>query len=283
MVDEAAPDLTGRVAVVTGSTRGIGREIALGFARCGASIVVVGRTRRAAVNQPLPGSVEDTVDEIVALGGSAIGVHADLCDEAATASIVDSTVAAFGRCDVLVNNAAYTSNGPILDVPWHRWGRAFRVQVVAPHQLCHGFLPGMLDRGRGAVINVSSGASLAMTPGLALYSTSKAAMERWADYLDLEVAGRGVAITTLRVDRLVATEGWRHIARTQGADVASGGSPDTVPITATSAAAAVTWIARQSPSWSGHTVGFADIERLGGPSVETIATDSETVRLGAPP
>lgn len=272
MTRSQSGDLRERVIVVTGATRGIGREIALECARLHATVVVVGRTARGLGRTSLPGSVEDTVDEIVALGATGLGIHADLCDETGTQAIVERTLERFGRCDVLVNNAAYTSNGAMLDVPWKRWERGFRVQVVAPHQLCHGFLPGMRERSNGVILNVSSGASQSLTAGLALYGTSKLAMERWAQFLAAEVSTAdgstaGVAVNTLRVDRLVATEGWRYIAETQGEDMASGGAAGTTPITSESAAAAAVWMIQQPSSFSGQIVGFADIESLGGPAV----------------
>src|SRR6516225_7152952 len=102
--------LDGAVAVVTGSTRGIGRAVASALGRAGADVVVVGRSGSASPDPRLPG----TVDEMV----------------------VERALAWRGRCDVLVNNAAFTSNGPIMSVPWRRWQKAFRVQVVAPLQLC---------------------------------------------------------------------------------------------------------------------------------------------------
>ncbi len=279
MADHVGPDLSGRVSVVTGATRGIGRQIALQLATCGSDLVVVGRTSRADDDRPLPGSVEETADEVRALGVNAIGVQANLADESQTDEIVRRTLDEFGRCDVLVNNAAYTSNGPILEVPWHRWGRAFRVNVVAPHQLCHGFVPGMLERGGGSVINISTGASQRPLVGLGMYSASKIALERWAECLDLETTG--IAVNTLRVNRLVATEGWQHIAATQPAEVAyGGGSPDTVAVTAESVAAVVLWIAGRPPSWSGHTVDFEDVVRLGGPDL--VAFDPTAAETDAP-
>ena len=258
-------DLQGAVAVVTGATRGIGRRTALALGARGARVIVVGRTGIPSENPMLPGSVEETVAELQQLGAEAIGVTADLVDEAATSEIVGKTLAAFGRCDLLVNNAAYTSNGAVLDIPWHRWQRAFRVQVVAPLQLCQGFLPGMIERRSGSVINVSSGASQSMTQGLALYGTSKQAMERWSDFLHQEVVSHGVAVNTLRVDRIVSTEGWHYVARTQGLDVATGGGDMSGVIGPELAAEFVLWIAGRPSGWSGHTVGFEEITALGGP------------------
>jgi citronellol/citronellal dehydrogenase len=257
--------LTGAVAVVTGATRGIGRAAARELGRAGASVVVVGRSGAAPSDPRLAGTVDDSVADLAALGVDAIGVQADLTDPDQTQAIVDRTLDWRGRCDILVNNAAYTSNGPIMAVPWRRWHTAFRVQVVAPLQLCHGFVPGMVERGAGRVLNVSSGSSLSLTPGLGLYSTSKLAMERWSEYMDLELGGQGVAFNTLRVDRIVATEGFRHVLETQGEDVATGGQGMAAVMTSEEAAGHVLWLVSRPTGWSGHTVGFADISALGGP------------------
>jgi citronellol/citronellal dehydrogenase len=259
-----------RVAVVTGATRGIGRYVALSLAGLDIDVVVVGRTATASGLDSLPGSVDQTVAEIAAIGrGRALGIAANLTDEGDTQAIVDRTIEEWGRCDILINNAAYTSNGSMLDLPWNRWSRAFRVQVVAPHQLCQGFLPGMRERGAGRVVNVSTGAALSVKPGLGLYSTSKQAMERWAEFLDVELKAAGeaaIAVNTVRVNRLVATEGWRHMAATKGIELATGGSPDAIPVTTESVADAVVWTAEQPLSWSGHALDLDEIASLGGPT-----------------
>lgn len=255
----------GPVAVVTGATRGIGRAVARALGRDGARVVVVGRSARESPDARLPGTVEDAVAELTAAGGEARGVHADLTDPDGTERIVERTLEWFGRCDILVNNAAYTSNGPVLSVPWRRWQTAFRVQVVAPLQLCHGFVPGMLERGAGRVLNVSSGASQALAAGLALYATTKLAMERWTEHMHLELGGRGVAFNTLRVDRIVATEGFRYVLETQGEDTATGGQGLSAVMTPDQAAAHAVWILGRPTDWSGHTVGFDDVTARGGP------------------
>jgi len=272
--DGTQPRLDDKVVVITGATRGIGRAVADRVAAAGASVVIVGRTRRESPHSSLPGSVEDVVDELVTTFGiPAIGVVADLSDEGETAAIVDRTLDAFGRCDILINNAAYNSAGSMLGVPWHRWGRAFRVQVVAPHQLCHGFAPGMLQRGGGTILNVSTGASQSLLTGFGLYSTSKLAMERWSDYLAAEVAPGGVAVNTLRVDRIVATEGWYHTAATRGMEVASGGAEVIAPITSESVADTVMWMLDRPASWTGNTVNFDDAMALGGPVIQLATLD----------
>lgn len=257
--------LDGAVVVVTGATRGIGRHVALGAADLGATVVVAGRTSRAHRNPVLTGTVEDTVDELIARGVPALGVQADLSDEDGTQRIVDRTLESFGRCDVLVNNAAYTYNGTVLGIPSRRWERGFRVQVTAPLQLCQGFVPGMVDRGSGLVVNVSSGASQHITPGLALYQTTKLAMERWSQHLAADLSGTGVAVNALQVDRVVATEGWHHILETRGRELAMGGSHDAEVMAPELAASHILWMLDRPATWTGQVVCFDDITALGGP------------------
>lgn len=259
-------DLTGKVTVITGSTRGIGRAAAIAAGEAGASVVVVGRSSRTSVGRKLVGTVEDLADELGWRGIEALAVQADLADPDQTQQIVDRTLEWKGTCHVLVNNAAYTSNGPVLSVPWRRWQTAFRVQVVAPLQLCHGFVPGMLERGEGRIVNVSSGASQSVTADLGLYSTSKLAMERWAEYMQMELTGTGVAINTLRVDRIVATEGFQYVLETQGEEVATGGQGLAATMSPREAADHLVWMLTRPTSWSGNIVGFADISSAGGPS-----------------
>ena len=260
-------DIAGSVAVVTGATRGIGKQAAIALGRAGARLVLVGRTRDNTPNPVLPGTLDSVAAELATDGVEARFVQADLTDAEQTQEIVASTLDWYGRCDVLVNNAAYTSNGPILEIPSSRWQKAMRAQVVAPLQLVQGFVPGMLERGRGRVVNISSEAASTLEPGLALYSVSKQAMERLNDYLHLELGGRGVSFNVLHVDQVVATEGWQYVHDTQGADVATLGGTVTDVVQPERVGRQIEWLVRQPSDWSGHIVTLDEVEAMGGPEL----------------
>jgi len=260
-------DLTDAVAVVTGATRGIGRQVALLLARAGARVVVVGRTTAAHPHQVLPGTLESVVEEIIAEGHDARGVQADLIDGVATQVIIDRTLEWYDRCDILVNNAAFTSNGGILEVPWRRWEKGFRAQVIAPLQLVQGFVPGMLRRGHGRVINVSTEAASQLAPRLALYSVTKQAMERLNDYLDFEVGGAGVSFNALHIELGVTTETWQYVYDTQGAETATLGGEVLRTTAPEQVAAQIVWMACRPSTWSGHIVTCDEVAAMGGPTV----------------
>jgi NAD(P)-dependent dehydrogenase (short-subunit alcohol dehydrogenase family) len=259
-------DLDGSVAVVTGATRGIGKQAAIALGTAGARLVLVGRTRADAPNPVLPGTLDSVAAELDAVGIEARVVQADLTDSEQTQAIITSTLDWYGRCDVLVNNAAYTSNGPLLDIPWSRWQKALRAQVVAPLQLVQGFVPGMLERGAGRVVSISSEAAWTLERGLALYSVSKQAMERLNDYLHLELGGRGVSFNVLHIDKVVSTEGWRYVRDTQGEDVATIGGTVTDVVEPEVIGRQIEWLVRQPASWSGNTITLEGVEAMGGPT-----------------
>jgi NAD(P)-dependent dehydrogenase (short-subunit alcohol dehydrogenase family) len=263
---DAPFDLDGAVAVVTGATRGIGRETALRLGRAGARVVVVGRSTEGAPHPVLPGTLESVAAELEAAGVEARAVRADLLDGDDTARVADEVLGRFGRCDVLVNNAAFTSNGPILDVPWGRWQKGFRLQAVAPLQLAQALVPGMLERGRGRVVNVSTEVSDRLVEGLSLYAVTKLAMERLTAHLHHELGGRGVSFNALHLDRSAATETWRHVYDTQGPEIAlAGGDLDDV-VAPGLVAAQIEWMVRQPDAWSGQVIASRAIDDLGGPT-----------------
>jgi NAD(P)-dependent dehydrogenase (short-subunit alcohol dehydrogenase family) len=155
-------DLSGKVAIVTGSSRGIGKRTALALARRGARLVVTARTVDAADSE-LPGTIGQTVKEIESLGAEAIAVAADLSSEDDLRQIVDSAVDRFGGVDILVNNAAVTVgyhwSAPLIEMPRADWLHHYAVNVHAPFTLMQLTVPGMEARGGGRILNVTTGSA----------------------------------------------------------------------------------------------------------------------------
>ena len=226
---------------------------------------MVGRTRDAKPNPVVPGRWRASTPSCRRPVSSSRRVEADLTDPEATQRVIDSTLDWYGRCDVLVNNAAYTSNGPIIDVPSSRWQKGFRVQVVAPLQLVQGFVGGMLERGAGRVVNVSTEAASRLYPNLSLYSVTKQAMERLNDYLHLELGGRGVSFNVLHIERVVETETFQHVRDTMGEELATMGGGVEDAMQADEVAAQVVWMVRRPADWSGQIVACGEVAAMGGP------------------
>jgi NAD(P)-dependent dehydrogenase (short-subunit alcohol dehydrogenase family) len=208
--------LDGRVAIVTGASRGIGRAIAELFAGEGARVVCAARTLNEGDHQ-LAGSLSTTVAAIRAAGGEAGAVAADISSESECVALVERARALYGRIDVLVNNAALNYYIPTVEYPTNRWVKAFAINVHAPFILSKAVLPDMIAAKRGAIVNIGSGAAIGpgrgpyadqAVRGGVMYGASKAALERFAQGLAQEVAHHGgVAVTCVSPSRVVATPG----------------------------------------------------------------------------
>jgi NAD(P)-dependent dehydrogenase (short-subunit alcohol dehydrogenase family) len=182
-------DLSGKVAIVTGASRGIGAAAARGLAAFGAQVVVSSRKAEG---------VEAVAQAIGAEGHDALAVAAHVGDEAALANLVRQTCDHFGGVDVLVNNAAANPVfGPLLAMDRAAFDKIMQVNVWAPlalARLCH---PRMMARGGGAVINVGSVGGLRPEPHLGLYSASKAALINLSKALAQEWAADGIRVNVL--------------------------------------------------------------------------------------
>ena len=206
--------LAGQVAVVTGASRGIGEAIAKRLAMEGAKVVVSARTVEAS-DHFLPGTIKQCVTEIEAAGGSALPVRCNLADPGDRERLIDETERAFGPVDILVNNAAVTWFLPVTDFTEKRYRMMMDVQVYAPFELAQRVLPGMVERGRGWILNISSHAAIhpeAKAPGGhggTVYGMCKAALERFTTGLAQELHGTGVAANVISPG-LVATPGVVH-------------------------------------------------------------------------
>jgi citronellol/citronellal dehydrogenase len=206
--------LDGKTAIVTGASRGIGAEIARRFAAEGAAVVVTARTITPG-SSPLPGTIGETAEAIRAAGGTAVEIPADLSKMAERERLIAEATARIGPADILVNNAAVTYFTPVEKFLPRRYELMFEIQVKAPLQLSTLVLPGMRERGRGWILNISSRAALHpdMPPtawagrGGTVYGMCKAALERLSSGLAAELYADNIAVNALSPSKVVPTPG----------------------------------------------------------------------------
>lgn len=232
--------LDGKVALITGASRGIGQGIAEEFAREGAKVVCAARTLHEG-DHMLAGSLDRTVTRIRDAGGEALAVTADVSKEEDCNRIVEEAKAAFGPVDILINNAALNYYIPIVDYPASRWMRAFAVNVHGPFMLSRAVLPDMIAKRSGAIVNISSVGAIgpgrgpypgAKATGGVMYGASKAALERFTQGLAQEVYEYGVTVACYSPGIGVATEGTVHFGLAKSLD-----DPDREPMSMMSRAA----------------------------------------------
>jgi len=206
--------LDGRVAIVTGASRGIGKEIALLFASEGAKVVAAARTEHEGDHQ-LPGGITETVEEARSAGGEATAVRADISKIGDIEHLVETTRKTYGPVDVLVNNAALTYYQPIADFQLKRWQRMIDVDLTAPFLLTQAVIPDMIASGRGNIVNISSlaarhpeGPPYEMAPrGGTTYGVVKAGIERFTTGLAHELFEKNIAVNALSPAGVVASPG----------------------------------------------------------------------------
>ncbi|MCY4417148.1 MAG: SDR family NAD(P)-dependent oxidoreductase [Chloroflexi bacterium] len=258
--------LDGKVVIVTGGSRGIGRSICLGLGDAGASVVVASRTdvdRSAGTEYERHGSgdINDTAAQIAARGGAALPVRCDVSQVEDIQNLVTATLDHFGRIDALVCNAGMDCESPVVDLDLDLLDQCLAVNVRGPLLLCKYALPSMIARGEGGSIYcVTSGAARAYREGRVGYSMSKAALERMFLSLAEEVRPHNIAVNVFepgRVDTWMNRRGdWpgtAHIPMVQPDILAPSG----------------VWLAGQTAeSLTGALVSRAEFGVTWGPGIE---------------
>jgi NAD(P)-dependent dehydrogenase (short-subunit alcohol dehydrogenase family) len=205
--------LHGKVALVTGSSRGIGRAIAQRFAAEGATVVI---TARSLSNSTLEGTLGETVKLIEAAGGRAIALAADLENPAERDALVERAVAAAGGLDILVNNAGYAEYAPVADMPSQVFESTVDHYLRAPFALIQRALPHLRARGGGWILNI--GSVTAQSPprpfddfarfgGATVYAAAKAAMHRFTEGLAAELQNENIAVNLVGPSGAIRTPG----------------------------------------------------------------------------
>ncbi len=200
------PDLTGQVALVTGGSRGIGRQLALAMARHGATVVVTARNLDSS-----PGSghtLRGTAETIQAAGGTAHAIPATITDSADAGRLVDETVERAGRLDLLVNNAGVYPEALIAEMSDEDWHDNMDVNMNAVFYVTRSALPVMARQGGGRIYNVSSDLAIRFAVGRVAYSASKAALDIFSQALALEVRGQNIEVVSWTPGHVLTDMSW---------------------------------------------------------------------------
>jgi len=197
--------LEGKVAIVTGASRGIGKAIAIALAKEGANVVVAARTEQEGGR--LPGTIHKTADEIRALGRRALAIRTDVTKEESVEELATRTVQEFGAIDILVNNAGINFAAKVLDIPIKRWDLVIAVNLRGTFLCTKAVLPTMVKRRSGNIINLSSVVGTRMIMFDVAYGVAKAAIERFTRGLAEELKEYNIAVNAL-CPSLTDTEGF---------------------------------------------------------------------------
>ncbi len=263
--------LAGKVAIITGASRGLGQYCAIGYAKEGAKVVVAARTETE--NDPrLPGTIHDTVRMVNEAGGEGLAVVCNVGDEASVEAMAQKVLAEFGRIDILMTNAAVQPAGFISTIRPKSWELEFNINVHGPFRCIRAVLPAMQAQKSGNIINISSVAAR----GGSHYGATKRAVEAMTIGLARELKEQGIAVNAMKPVGGIETPGLLF-GRPQGAGaMAPSPGQNPTPRPAPQAYAgrqqarpAVAGLLRRGRGAAGH----ADAGHLHRPSLQRRATD----------
>jgi NAD(P)-dependent dehydrogenase (short-subunit alcohol dehydrogenase family) len=187
---------------------------------------------------------------VEALGRRALAIAPDVTREDQVEEMAQRTLKEFGRCDILVNNAGISAPAPFHEAPLRRWDLVLNVNLRGPAMCMQAFLPQMIQRRSGRIINISSFLAEVVLPGMVSYSVSKIALEKLTQYSGQELQQFQIPVNALRIELNIATEGWMF--RNPGMDFSGWDRPE-------AASEAALWMATQPLSWTGKVVTIGEV------------------------
>lgn len=185
MADIMSNNLEGKVAVITGASRGLGKAMALALAGAGVKLALVARDRE---------KLEETAKEAAALGSTAQIFIADVTDEPQVATVAELVVTQFGRVDILINNAGVNIRKPLVEYTLEEWRKITDTNLTSVFLMCRAMIPHMKGRGYGRILNMTSIMSHVSLPGRTAYSASKAGLLGLTRSLAQELAAEGITV-----------------------------------------------------------------------------------------
>ena len=275
------------VVVITGASRGIGKQLAVDFARAGYNVVPLARSTGDAPTK-LPGTVDETAELIRAWGRQALPLSLDVQSEEQVAAVAERVYAELGRCDVLINNAAIAVPGRTLELPTKRWRLAVDINLNGPFYMMYYFCPRMARAGGGSVINISSGAAVTPEFGRISYTVTKTALESLTEGMAHELRPDGVAVNCIRLELSVWSEGYAFTLpgvaqtdqmQTREATIAAGArraqpggdlADFEDPVIMSDAAL---WLAQQPRDYTGHVLTIGQLREMGAVRPKTRIAD----------
>jgi NAD(P)-dependent dehydrogenase (short-subunit alcohol dehydrogenase family) len=260
-------ELKGKVALVTGASRGIGEYVAVELARAGCAVAVCARTEEVK-DKRLPGTIHSVAQAIRDAGGKAEGIFMDMRDAESISAGVAKTVESFGRLDIVVNNAAILVPGTLETIQPRHIDLIWQVDLRGPLLLMREAIPHMRKNGEGHIINVSSRAGVFPGPGPypearkggAFYGMIKAGLERFSQGLAMELQDDKIAVNVLSPQGRIKTPG--NVFATNDPH-----NPDLDFEPATAMAEGTRWICEQGPAYTGHILFDEDLCREQGISL----------------
>lgn len=209
MPDRNKISLKGKIAFITGASKGIGVEIARNLAEAGADLALTGRDSE---------DLAETAAMAQSFGVEVWCATADLNDAGQVRTLARSVLEDLGRVDILVNNAGLAIPSPVLEINLHDWDKMYQIDVTAPLLLVQAFVPGMIERGHGKIINITSRAALAGHAQLGAYSSAKSALHQLASSMAVEFGPHNIQVNCVAPTVTMTSMGqanWQPGARTE--------------------------------------------------------------------